>query len=330
VEYTTGNSNSTYGALRAAAGHAEPFCTPEELRLEVGNEERAMAPSEYPAHYRLITSALWRQHPELTVVASGRWGQSVDGSPCLTGQRCDVWDDHFYRTPDQMASMGHYYDDYNRSMPDVFVGEFAANVGHEMTLKAAIAEAVFMLGFETNGDKVKSASFAPMLNNVNGTQWGYDLLNFDSSRLYALPSYYMQQMFMEAAGDFSLRSYLEAQNSTFGSSESGGVTMATAAWQGEDLVIKLASYSSSSTALNIELKGFTGMSSVASTFQVLTSASGPNASNTLLQPEEVVPTTSKVAVSTGNSFTLQVPAWSVAVLRLHPMAKHHGKEESRP
>ena len=40
-----------------------------------------------------------------------------------------------------------------------------------------------MLGFEANGDKVKSASFAPMLNNVNGTQWGYDLINFDSSRL---------------------------------------------------------------------------------------------------------------------------------------------------
>ena len=47
--------------------------------------------------------------------------------PCLTGQRCDAWDDHYYRTPDVMAAMGHQYDDYNRSLPDVFVGEFAAS-----------------------------------------------------------------------------------------------------------------------------------------------------------------------------------------------------------
>ena len=34
---------------------------------------------------------------------------------------------------------------------------------------AAIAEAIFMLGFEAKCDKVKSVSFAPMLNNANGT-----------------------------------------------------------------------------------------------------------------------------------------------------------------
>ena len=30
-------------------------------------------------------------------------------------------DDHFYRTPDEIAGFGHYYDDYNRSWPPVFV-----------------------------------------------------------------------------------------------------------------------------------------------------------------------------------------------------------------
>ena len=54
------------------------------------------------------------------------------------------------------AAMGHQYDDYNRSLPDVFVGEFAANNGHHKTLQAAVAEAVFMIGFEQNGDKVRS------------------------------------------------------------------------------------------------------------------------------------------------------------------------------
>lgn len=74
----------------------------------------------------------------------------------------------------------------------MFVGEFAANIGGHETLQAGVAEAMFLLGFEHNGDKVVASSFAPLLRNVHGTQWAYDLINFNSSRLYTLPSYSMQ------------------------------------------------------------------------------------------------------------------------------------------
>lgn len=284
------------------------FFTLEQLRLEVGNEERLMGPADYPAHYRLITGRLWDKHPKLTIVASGRWGPSIEGSPCLTGQRCDAWDDHYYRSPDEMAAMGHIYDDYNRSWPDVFVGEFAANRGHQKTLKAAVAEAVFMLGFEANGDKVKSSSFAPLLNHINATQWDYNLINFDSSHLFALPSYYMQLMFREAAGDVLLASYLDSDS----------VTMATAALEKKshgktDVIIKVASYGANATELTINLHGLTPMDSFG-IVNVLTSAAGPDAANTLANPTFVTPTTSKVEVK-ATSFTFEVPAWSVSVLR---------------
>ena len=104
--------------MRAQMGHAAPFGL---TRVEVGNEESNMG--GYAPHYKLITDKLWAKDPALTIVASGRWGPSVEGSPCLTGQRCDVWDDHYYRTPDVMASLGAQYDGYNRSHPKVFVGE---------------------------------------------------------------------------------------------------------------------------------------------------------------------------------------------------------------
>ncbi len=82
-----------------------------------------MNPDDYPGHYRLITEAIWAKYPDMTVVASGRWGPDITGSPCLTGQRCDVWDDHYYHSPDRMAALADVYDTYNRSWPDVFVGE---------------------------------------------------------------------------------------------------------------------------------------------------------------------------------------------------------------
>jgi alpha-N-arabinofuranosidase len=414
VEYITADASTPYGAIRAKAGHPSPFSTTTQLRLEVGNEEARMAAEDYPAHYQLITSALWGKHPEITVIASGRWGPRVIGSPCLTGQRCDAWDDHYYRTPDVMAGMGHQYDDYNRSWPDVFVGEFAANIGGEMTLKAAVAEAVFVLGFERNGDKVKSASFAPMLNNVHGTQWGYDLINFDTSRLYALPSYYMQVMFREAAGDFALESTLTVAPTTpptpapptppptpapptpapaptprpappppgtscaclsasapcpqdwacgpctectcsdpsckpwanhtcywhpawntagvsngpthladagdviqgdgIQDTGTGGVTMAEASKQGNDLIIKLACYSTTATALDINLDNSLVPQGATGVLQMLTSSAGANASNTLTNPTFVAPVTSKININA--TFTMELPAWSIAVLRI--------------
>jgi len=307
VEYATGSPESPYGKLRAAAGHPAPFTTVEKLRLEVGNEEARMGAEDYPAHYQLITNALWKRYPNLTVVASGRWNGAVPASPCLTGQRCDAWDDHYYRTPDQMAAMGHEYDSYNRSWPDVFVGEFAANVGGQMTLQAGVSEAIFMLGFEVNGDKVKSASFAPMLRNVNATQWAYDLINFDAYRsAYALPSYYMQTMFREAAGEYLLESTLST-NST---------ALATASLQGQDLIIKIAWYNESATTLNVSLKGFGSFRSDA-LLTTLTSQDGADAVNSFEAPEAVVPTQSKATISDAG-VVISIPAWSISVLRMTP------------
>ena len=145
----------------------------------------------YSSHYKLITDAIWAANPSVHVVASGRWrwpGGHAVGNPCLAGARCDEWDDHYYRTPDAMAALHTTYDTYNRSWPSVFVGEFAANQGHRRTLRAAVAESLFMIGFERNADVVHASSFAPLLNNLHGTQWPYNLINFNGTDLFALPS----------------------------------------------------------------------------------------------------------------------------------------------
>ena len=62
-------------------------------------------------------------------------------------------------------------------------------------LAAALGEAAFMTGMERNSDVVVMASYAPLFANVNYKKWNPDLMNFDSSRVYGLPSYYVQKMF---------------------------------------------------------------------------------------------------------------------------------------
>eukprot|EP00050_Salpingoeca_kvevrii_P022188 m.122502 g.122502 ORF g.122502 m.122502 type:complete len:642 (-) comp9630_c0_seq2:40-1965(-) len=299
IEFANGSPNTPYGAKRVQAGHPNPF---NLKRLEVGNEERLMGPDEYPAHYKLITEAIWKQYPDMYIVASGRWGPPIDGNPCITGQRCDAWDDHYYRKPDDMAALRTAYDSYNRSWPDVFVGEFAAN-GDKPSLRAAIAEAAFMLGFENNADKVVASSFAPLFRRVEGVQWSYDLINFDSYRSFGLPSFFMQTMLSNAGGGSVLQTILNGGNI---------VTIATASSNNNTIHIKLVNYSGNSGAITINLNGVKPAPEASGTLTVLTNAD-PNAENSLDQPLNVMPTV-KENISIQSSFSLDIPAWSLSVL----------------
>jgi alpha-L-arabinofuranosidase len=61
-----------------------------------------------------------------------------------------------------------------------------------------------MTGMERNSDVVIMASYAPLFVNVNHKRWPINLINFDSSRAFGLPSYYVQQMFSQHRGDVTL------------------------------------------------------------------------------------------------------------------------------
>jgi alpha-L-arabinofuranosidase len=103
-----------------------------------------------------------------------------------------------------------------------------------------------------------------------------------------------------------------------------GVTMAVASTQGSDLILKLACYSRTATALRVHLDSTWGNMVPEGTIgvlQILTSSAGENASNTLDNPTFVAPVTSKI--TTNSSFTVDLPAWSIAVLRI-PLADQAG------
>lgn len=77
----------------------------------------------------------------------------------------------------------------------MFVGEFAVNQTFEGQLRAAIAEAMFMVGFERNQDKVRLSSFAPLFQHVRYGSWFPNLIIFDNARSFAIPSYYAWRLF---------------------------------------------------------------------------------------------------------------------------------------
>ncbi len=192
IEYANGPTNSIWGAKRAAAGHPAPF----NLKyMEIGNENGGFP--GYVEHCRLFYNAIRAKYPEIKFVANG-WDQFGNEQP-------DLVDDHYYDTPEWFMRHAGQYDKTDRNGPKVFVGEYAVTRNCGLgNLRGAIGEAAFMTGLERNSDVVLMASYAPLLVNLNHRAWNPDLINFDQSKWYGLPSYYVQKLFAENRGDVYL------------------------------------------------------------------------------------------------------------------------------
>jgi len=193
IAYANAPTSSTWGALRAANGHPEPY---NLTYIQIGNENGGTA---YNDRYALFYDAIKSNYPSMRII-SCVWG----GTP--TSRPLEIIDEHYYSSPATFVSYATKYDSYSRSGPKVYVGEYAVTQGYGSwgNMAAALGEAAFMTGMERNSDLVVMASYAPLFGNVNSTQWRPDLIYYDSSRRHGTPSYYVQQLFSQNRGDMVL------------------------------------------------------------------------------------------------------------------------------
>jgi len=193
IEYANGPTNSFWGSLRAKNGHPAPFGL---KHLEIGNENGGEA---YRERWPLFVEAIRAKYPEVQLIAN-HWLGGYPEKPAP-----DIVDEHYYNTPEFFMRQASRYDNYDRKGPKIFVGEYAVTRSGGMgNLRAAIGEAAFMTGMERNSDVVAMAAYAPLFCNANHKRWPINLINFDSSRWFGLPGYYVQKLFSEHRGDVVL------------------------------------------------------------------------------------------------------------------------------
>lgn len=101
---------------------------------------------------------LKKKYPQLIYIIN-----DVGRYPETEPEGYDLFDEHFYVTPERFPAMAHRYDVYPRDGKKIYVGEYAANqeagIGN---MAAACSEASFMINMERNGDVVRMASYAPL------------------------------------------------------------------------------------------------------------------------------------------------------------------------
>jgi len=294
IEYVTGDVSTKWGAQRATDGHPAPF----KLRyVEIGNEDNFDHQRTYDGRYAQFYKAVKAKYPNMQIIAT---------MP-VNGMKPDIIDDHYYKREQGMFEEARHYDQTDRNGPKIFVGEWATREGSPTpNFGAALGDAAFMTGMERNSDVVIMSAYAPLFVNVNpgGMQWTSDLIGYDALNSYGSPSYYAQVMFSSCLGDHTVTSSL---------SDAGGKFFYSATAAPGKLCLKLVNASSAPQTLNIALNG-AGAGTHAVQVQTM-KANTPWATNTIMQPERIVPVKSTTKIK-GERVQHSMPAYTIEVMQI--------------
>ena len=322
IEFANGtDENNEWVKKRIEMGH------PDTFKLEIigiGNEQWEDN-NDWFKRYERFESAIHAKYPDMKLVAtSGPGVQDDHYYPAWSWLRektaertaddpvfAYVVDEHYYRTPDWFYSNINFYDSYPRDVK-VFAGEYASrrrnwsNDPAANTWEAALSEAAYLTMVERNADVVYMASYAPLFARINYTQWSPDMIWFDDANSYGSPTYYVQKLYSNNMGDYTLDSTLAAYGT-----ETGVYSNASYDVESGDIIIKIANSNNTEKTLPIELEGFT----LNGTAEVQRIEADIEAWNTIRNPEKVSPKTS-VITDFKNNYDYTVPASSFTVLRI--------------
>lgn len=200
IEWANGDVTTKWGKLRAEQGHPKPF----NLKyIGLGNEEK-ISP-EFAERFKYVYDRVTKAHPEIVIVGTAGPGSHPGNPDFENGWKLanelgiPVLDEHYYE-PRTYFETNRQYDKYPRDRKTkVYLGEYAAK---DKKLSDALAEALYLLHVERNGDVVAMTSYAPLFARKNATNWNPDLIYFDNERTYLTCSYYVQQMFGLSSGNY--------------------------------------------------------------------------------------------------------------------------------
>lgn len=201
IEWANGDpATNKWAKMRADAGHPKPF----NLKyLGIGNEEK-ISP-EFCERFKYIYERVTKAHPEIVIVGTAGPGSHKDNPDYEAGWKLaeelgmPIIDEHYYE-PNSYFLKSRQYDAYPRDRKTkVYLGEYAAK---DKKLIDALAEGLYLLHVERNGDVVAMTSYAPLFARKNATNWNPDLIYFDNERPFLTCSYYVQQMFGQSSGQY--------------------------------------------------------------------------------------------------------------------------------
>ena len=310
IEWANGDpATSKWAKMRADAGHPKPFGL---KYLGIGNEEKITP--EFCERFKYMYDKIVKAHPEIVIVGTAGPGSHPGNPDFDNGWKfaeelgLPILDEHYYE-PNSYFLKSRQYDKYPRNRKTkVYLGEYAAK---DKKLIDALAEGLYLLHVERNGDVVCMTSYAPLFARKEATNWNPDLIYFDNERPYLTCSYYVQQMFGQSAGQ-----YYYGDCVTFEGDAAGVEQPVQDSHYGQSVVlnvktrrlyVKLCNASGEAKKANINLSRF-GIKQAATKTTIAGNANDEN--NYDAQPIEP----KKEQMKTGKKFSLDLAPYSMVML----------------
>ena len=318
IEFANGPVNSSWGRLRAEMGHPAPF---NLKMMGVGNEQWG---PQFIERYQQFSKVLKEKHPEIALVSDAGPSPNDERFHFLWSKlrelKADIVDEHYYMAPSWFLANSDRYDNYPRTGPKVFAGEYAAqSVGiaspnNRNNWECALAEAAFVTGLERNADVVRMASYAPLFAHVDAWQWTPDMIWFDNLRSYGTPNYYVQKLFSANKGTRILPVLLD------GSSKNGQQNLYASASldkPASEIVLKVVNAANSPKEVRVNLTGAGAIKRIGKAY-ILTSAD-LKSENSFETPMKVSPLERQLTAAREFNFTFAPN--SLTVLRIGSAVK---------
>jgi alpha-L-arabinofuranosidase len=309
VEWANGDAKTTkWGKIRAQSGHPKPF----NLKyVGIGNED--LITDIFEERFTMIFKAMKEKHPEISVIGTvGPFYEGTDyeeGWELASRLKVPMVDEHYYVSPGWMINHQNFYDNYDRSKPKVYLGEYAAHLpGRPNNLETALAEALYLTSVERNGDVVSMASYAPLLAKDGHTQWNPDLIYFNNAEVRPTTGYQVQKLYGVNHGDQYLANTLTVPTRDEKACKRVATSVVRDSKTG-DVIIKLVNLLPVAAKTQVKLDAFDALATMAERTVLTGQPDGRN-----LQP-----VTDKIQV--GSEFPCDLPAYSFTVIRLKTVKK---------
>ena len=312
IEWANGDpATNKWAKMRAEAGHPAPF----NLKyLGLGNEEK-ISP-EFCERFRYIYERVKKAYPEIVIVGTAGPGSHAGNPDLENGWKLadelgmPIIDEHYYEPRDYFLNK-RQYDSYPRDRKTkVYLGEYAAK---DKKLIDALAEGLYLLHVERNGDVVAMTSYAPLFAKKTNTNWNPDLIYFDNERPFLTCSYYVQQMFGQSAGQ-----YYYGDCVTFEGDEPGVCQPQEGVHYGQSVVlnvktrqlfVKLCNAGAETKKVNVDLSRFKSLKKTAT--KTTLSGNADDENNYEAQP--IAPR--KETVKAAKKFSLDLAPYSMVMLQ---------------
>ncbi|MCE5339567.1 MAG: hypothetical protein LLF92_00375 [Planctomycetaceae bacterium] len=203
VEYFNGSTGTPMGALRAKNGHPEPY---HVNYWQIGNEQES---PEYTQKLKLFSEAMKKKYPSVKLLSSFPNPDILREAPLI-----DYVCPHHYRSDlcgcnGEFKRMQSWIQNYGGGRPikiaitewNTTAGNWGLSRGELWTLDNALACAIYHNIMHHNADLVEISNRSDLIDSSCA-----GCIQTNSYQIFKTPAYYVQSLYANKSGDYSLQS----------------------------------------------------------------------------------------------------------------------------